>query len=889
MSASIPRGVALSGLEFGSAFPGQLNTDYFESSQNTYNYFGTTKKFDTVRLPFMWERLQPTLNTALDTTYKGYIDDQITKAAAAGLKVILDCHNFGRRNILKAGGFTSDFTASTDVMWQGGTISGGVLSINSFAGRAYGGLSTNTTPCIITADLIVTSDNAQPWAAAWLEVARADDDNKYFVTLSATGGYIQLYKVVAGVQTSLGSYSTTIAFNTPYTLIVDVDQTTLGTITVTLNGTTRITASTDGALTTGNIALYGNGANCSIDNVTVNLNGDSTSGNSGSGYFRVGDPQLPITAFSDLWTRIATAYTGNATVYGYDLMNEPHDMPVPTSTSNYSGSGGAGGLAQLTYRSIDAMKYTKDNVRSQPTDFFITSYCNFLAANFNITHVAIAVPLEAQADWVSAGVVLPSPRTVENYTKKWCDAIHAAGLKVLFRGSYCQIEGTYDFPQLVGPNRITQSAWMTKISNLITNNPTWFQTGDIWAPIPEGTGNGIFSDATSFIDYGGSGVQANYAAFFAALHSTSNTAFSGISVSGVITGLSTNNWSEVNSGWIPSSLFTDAGLTVFDDYPHDVATLINDYDVAYAKGHNIYHQEWSDYWNSGMTQPTRTAYLQGIYNKMVDYANAGKLIGFNYWGGWTDGSGEQILTNSGTDTSPVWGLAFNGAILQSYFQKAGSTVTLMEQAAITAIRAVDTGHYIFAELDSWAGAQSFVGQYGSNPTPWLTDTASKLVYSFHYYFDDDHSGSYQLAFKNSNNTNISGDTTPVMQWGANHSLKMHCGEFGVPNAPEWQVCLTTFITLMNTYNVWANHWAAGDPYTSITTLQPTGVSPVYTDVLQMAILNTLLYQGDPPVIPPTPPPPIPPTPVTPAPNLDPVDPVTTTWVDQTNASTTWNG
>lgn len=325
-TVTVPRGIALSGLEFGSAIPGALNTDYFESVAPTFSYF-SFKGFNTVRIPFMWERLQPTVGGALDATYKSYLDIMIARANAVGLKVVLDCHNFGRR-------------------------------------------------------------------------------------------------YVSGILT------------------------------------------------------------------------------------RIGDSGLTAANFADLWSKIATAYVGNTTVYGYDLMNEPHDMPVATTSGNYN---------------------------------------------------------------------------------------------------------------------------------------------------------------------------------------------------------STSTW------------------------------------------------------------------------------------------------------------------------------------TLAAQAAITAIRAVDTNHFILAELDGWAGGQAFTANYGSNPTPWWTDSASKLVYSFHYYFDNDHSGAYALAFASSNNTNISSQITPVMSWAQSHSLHLHCGEFGVPNQVSWQVCLTTFLDLCNTYNVWTNHWAAGDFYSSTTTLQPT--NSYNTDALQMAIIGQRKYLG----------------------------------------------
>jgi len=52
----------------------------------------------------------------------------------------------------------------------------------------------------------------------------------------------------------------------------------------------------------------------------------------------IGDPidsaQVPISAFVDLWTRLATALAGTPGLHAYGLMNEPHDMPSASSWPN---------------------------------------------------------------------------------------------------------------------------------------------------------------------------------------------------------------------------------------------------------------------------------------------------------------------------------------------------------------------------------------------------------------------------------------------------------------------------------------------------------------------------------------------------------------------------
>jgi hypothetical protein len=82
--------VNISGPEFPTARP---NYAFPVAADWTYL---RSKGFKTVRLPVAWERLQPTLLGALDTTYVNLIKAFIADAAAQGMDVIVDLHNFAR-------------------------------------------------------------------------------------------------------------------------------------------------------------------------------------------------------------------------------------------------------------------------------------------------------------------------------------------------------------------------------------------------------------------------------------------------------------------------------------------------------------------------------------------------------------------------------------------------------------------------------------------------------------------------------------------------------------------------------------------------------------------------------------------------------------------------
>lgn len=88
-------GVNLAGAEFGSRLPGTYNSDYTYPTTAEINYF-VGKGLNTFRVPYRWERLQPTLNTPLNSTELSRLDSVVTAATSAGAYVILDPHNYAR-------------------------------------------------------------------------------------------------------------------------------------------------------------------------------------------------------------------------------------------------------------------------------------------------------------------------------------------------------------------------------------------------------------------------------------------------------------------------------------------------------------------------------------------------------------------------------------------------------------------------------------------------------------------------------------------------------------------------------------------------------------------------------------------------------------------------
>ena len=90
------RGINLSGAEFGTV-GGDHNTDYTYPSDITVRYFAN-KGFTSVRLPFLWERLQPKLNADFDAAELDRLQKTVELIRTNGMGIILDPHNYARYN-----------------------------------------------------------------------------------------------------------------------------------------------------------------------------------------------------------------------------------------------------------------------------------------------------------------------------------------------------------------------------------------------------------------------------------------------------------------------------------------------------------------------------------------------------------------------------------------------------------------------------------------------------------------------------------------------------------------------------------------------------------------------------------------------------------------------
>ncbi|WP_321477059.1 cellulase family glycosylhydrolase [uncultured Paludibaculum sp.] len=99
-------GVNLSGAEWGeNNLPGVPGRDYVFPSQRSLDYWAA-QGFSRLRVPFLWERLQPEPSGPLDPAYLEQLHLTVERTAAAGLELAFEPHNFARYRVRGADGFT---------------------------------------------------------------------------------------------------------------------------------------------------------------------------------------------------------------------------------------------------------------------------------------------------------------------------------------------------------------------------------------------------------------------------------------------------------------------------------------------------------------------------------------------------------------------------------------------------------------------------------------------------------------------------------------------------------------------------------------------------------------------------------------------------------------
>jgi endoglucanase len=106
-------GVNIAGAEFGK-IPGTYTKDYIYPSEDNIAYFAHLG-FNLIRVPFLWERMQPKLFAPLDQNEHARLAAVVRAASAKGMRIVLDTHNYAKRRIANDDWATEYLIGSTQI------------------------------------------------------------------------------------------------------------------------------------------------------------------------------------------------------------------------------------------------------------------------------------------------------------------------------------------------------------------------------------------------------------------------------------------------------------------------------------------------------------------------------------------------------------------------------------------------------------------------------------------------------------------------------------------------------------------------------------------------------------------------------------------------------
>ena len=264
--------------------------------------------------------------------------------------------------------------------------------------------------------------------------------------------------------------------------------------------------------------------------------------------------------------------------------------------------------------SVDAMKETKDKICGQDSQSFINTWLD-TAKSLGVNYIAISTPYDN-----------PSCGSSVSYTKTWIDAVRAHGLHVWHRHMPMAFEGIYNTSK-------SKNDFLNMIGSYIKDNPSFFQDGDIFTPIPEpqnGGINGVTGCTNNICQFDSA---ANFNQWLRGAMTTSTDAFSSIGLGGKIKvgyfgfdGFIA--WGDANPDWhgiLEDSTVQQMGNITIDHYPELInETMKQGLDALQAKYPNvpIVIGEWG---SAGTTDPE-----QQVQNSMGAAKRTG-VVGFNYW------------------------------------------------------------------------------------------------------------------------------------------------------------------------------------------------------------------------------------------------------------------
>lgn len=159
----------------------------------------------------------------------------------------------------------------------------------------------------------------------------------------------------------------------------------------------------------------------------------------------------------------------------------------------------------------------------------------------------------------------------------------------------------------------------------------------------------------------------------------------------------------------------------------------------------------------------------------------------------------------------------------SYDGSAVASITTVTNTAIAAVRNAGYTGWLLWEGENASGLMDFGTCYGWWPdAPWI-DPLNKTQLSLHHYLD--FSGAYTTAWTQDARDRMPMFVNAVGRWSDAKAVKVFVGEYGVPSdsstsSANYRTDFDASLTLYDQYKWSGTYWAAGDGFSSITTVGP---------------------------------------------------------------------
>ena len=167
----------------------------------------------------------------------------------------------------------------------------------------------------------------------------------------------------------------------------------------------------------------------------------------------------------------------------------------------------------------------------------------------------------------------------------------------------------------------------------------------------------------------------------------------------------------------------------------------------------------------------------------------------------------RLLAQEFKDYDCIWGYEIMN---EPYAMLSSTPWYNIAQAAIYAIREIDTWTPIVIDGDSFASARNWPSVSDNLRT--LNDPADNLIFTAHCYFDHDSSGEYFRSYDNSGANAQTGVTRlkPFVDWCKKYDKRGFVGEYGIPDDDSrWMTVLENALAYLRDNGIGGTYWSAG--------------------------------------------------------------------------------